>query len=74
MTFMEDDALGPAAGDAAAKPALRPPAGWPQDAQAGKSCFVWREVKVGSWQPRSNLNLIDESTGRYGVLERKLAQ
>lgn len=35
--------------------------------------FVWQEVKMGLWGPRSLLQQVDESTGRAGVMESKLA-
>lgn len=40
--------------------------------QAGKSYFVWQEVKMGLWMARSLLQLMDEKTGRAGVMESKL--
>jgi hypothetical protein len=38
---------------------------------AGKRYFVWQEVKMGLWQPRSQLHEVDEATGRKAVLECK---
>ena len=43
------------------------------DAQAGKNYFVWQEVKMGAWSARSQLQLMDEATGRKGVEECTLA-
>lgn len=39
---------------------------------ARKNYFVWQEVKLGMFHPRSMLQQVDESTGRAGVLESKL--
>ncbi len=44
------------------------------DAQAGQSVFVWQEVKMGLLQPRTQLHLVDESSGRSGVAECSLAE
>ena len=41
-------------------------------AEAGKDYFVWQEVKMGLWAARSQLQQVDEKTGRDGVLESKL--
>ena len=41
------------------------------NASAGKTYFVWQEVKMGMWQPRSQLQQVDEATGRKAVLECK---
>ena len=38
---------------------------------AGRSYFVWQEVKMGVWSARSALKEVDENTGRRGVLESK---
>lgn len=35
--------------------------------EAGRNYFVWQEVKMGFWQPRSLLQQVDEATGRAGV-------
>ncbi|MBI4989819.1 MAG: DUF2846 domain-containing protein [Rhodocyclales bacterium] len=43
-------------------------------AQAGKSYYVWQEVKMGLFMARSLLQQMDEETGRKGVLECKRAQ
>jgi hypothetical protein len=43
-------------------------------AEAGKSYFVWQEVKMGLWMARSELQQVDEATGRKGVAECKRAQ
>lgn len=42
--------------------------------EAGKSYYVWQEVKMGLWMARSLLQQVDEETGRKGVLECKRAQ
>ena len=42
------------------------------DAVPGRAYFVWQEVKTGWTSPRSALHLVDEPTGRAGVLESKL--
>ena len=43
-------------------------------AQAGKSYYIWQEVKMGLFMARSQLQQMDEETGRKGVLECKRAQ
>jgi hypothetical protein len=42
--------------------------------EAGKSYYVWQEVKMGLWMARSLLQQVDEATGRKGVQECKRAQ
>jgi hypothetical protein len=42
--------------------------------EAGKSYYVWQEVKMGLWKARSVLQQVDGETGRKGVTECKLAQ
>lgn len=42
--------------------------------EAGKSYYVWQEVKMGMWMARSLLQQVDEATGRKGVNECKRAQ
>ncbi len=42
--------------------------------EAGKSYYVWQEVKMGMWMAGSLLQQVDEETGRKGVLECKRAQ
>jgi hypothetical protein len=42
--------------------------------EAGKAYFVWQEVKMGMWMARSQLQQVDEQTGRKGVAECKRAQ
>ena len=42
------------------------------DVLAGKSYFVWQEVKVGFIYARNKLQLTDEIKGKAGVLESKL--
>ena len=44
------------------------------DAVAGRNYFVWQEVKMGVFVARSNLQLVDEATGKAGVAECKLIQ
>ena len=39
---------------------------------AGKSYFVWQEVKMGVLYARSKLHLMSEAEGKAGVLESKL--
>jgi hypothetical protein len=43
-------------------------------AEAGKNYFVWQEVKMGAFQARSDLRLVDDATGRAGVMECKRIQ
>jgi hypothetical protein len=43
------------------------------DAQAGKNHYVWQEVKMGFWQPASQLHEVSEIEGKKGVLECKRA-
>ncbi len=38
----------------------------------GKNYFVWQEVKMGMWSPRSQLHLMDDEQGKTGVSECKL--
>lgn len=40
---------------------------------AGKLYFIWQEVKMGVWAPRTKLHLMSEEEGKKGVLETKLA-
>ena len=42
------------------------------DVLAGKSYFVWQEVKMGFIYARNKLQLTDEVKGKAGVLESKL--
>lgn len=42
------------------------------DAQAGKNYFIWQEVKMGLMSARSQLQQVDENTGRSAVNECKL--
>ena len=44
------------------------------DAVAGRNYFVWQEVKMGVFVARSNLQLVDEATGKAGVAECKMIQ
>ena len=41
------------------------------DAIAGRLYYVWQEIKMGLFQPRTELKLVDETTGRAGVMESK---
>lgn len=42
--------------------------------EAGKAYYVWQEVKMGVWMARTQLQQVDETTGRKGVAECKRAQ
>ena len=42
--------------------------------EAGKNYFVWQEVKMGLFMARSELQQVDEETGRKGVAECTRAQ
>ena len=42
--------------------------------EAGKNYFLWQEVKMGLWQPRSLLQQVDEPTGKAAVAECMRAQ
>jgi hypothetical protein len=44
------------------------------DAVAGRNYFVWQEVKMGVFAARSQLQLVDEATGKAGVAECNLVQ
>lgn len=44
------------------------------DAIAGNNYFVWQEVKMGLVSGGSKLQLVDETKGKAGVAECKLAQ
>jgi len=44
------------------------------NAVAGNNYFVWQEVKMGMWQARSNLQLVDDKVGKAGVNECKLIE
>ncbi len=43
------------------------------EAKEGRNHYVWQEVKIGMWQPRSLLHEMNEDEGRKGVLECKRA-
>jgi hypothetical protein len=43
-------------------------------AQAGKSYYIWQEVKVGMWKVRSRLQEVGESQGQSGVAECAIAK
>jgi hypothetical protein len=42
------------------------------EAKAGATYFVWQEMKMGVFGPRSKLQLVDEATGKAGVAECSL--
>lgn len=42
--------------------------------EAGKTYFVWQEVKMGLWMARSQLQQVDEQTGRNAVSECERAK
>jgi len=44
------------------------------DVAPGNSYFVWQEVKMGMWMPRTLMQQVDEATGKKGVAECKRAQ
>ena len=44
------------------------------NAVAGRNYFLWQEVKMGLISGRSNLQEVDEATGKAGVAECKLIQ
>jgi PBP1b-binding outer membrane lipoprotein LpoB len=44
------------------------------DAVAGRNYFVWQEVKMGLFAARSQLQIVDEATGKTAVSECKLIQ
>jgi hypothetical protein len=35
----------------------------------GRNYYIWQEVKMGMWQPRSQLHEVGESEGQKAVLE-----
>ena len=41
------------------------------DALAGRLYFIWQEVKMGLMGPRNELKVVDEATGKAGVMESK---
>lgn len=41
--------------------------------EAGRNYYVWQEMKMGMWQPRSLLQQVPESVGRAGVMESSRA-
>jgi hypothetical protein len=43
-------------------------------AQADNVYYVWQDVKMGAFAARSELQIVDEATGKKGVQECKLAQ
>lgn len=40
-------------------------------AVAGRLYYIWQEIKMGLFQPRNELRLVDEATGRVGVMESR---
>ena len=42
--------------------------------EAGKAYFIWQEVKMGMWSARTQLQEVNQQTGRKGVGECKRAQ
>lgn len=42
------------------------------DTLSGKNLFLWQEIKMGAFMPRSQLKQVDETSGRAGVMESKL--
>jgi hypothetical protein len=46
----------------------------PLDVQAGNNYFVWQEIKMGMFGPRSMLHSVDNATGRAAVGECKLIE
>lgn len=40
----------------------------------GQAYYLWQEVKMGFWMARTQLQQVDEETGRKGVAECKRAQ
>lgn len=44
------------------------------DAKPGVLYYIWQEVKMGLLYARTKLQLVDETQGRKGVLESKLAE
>ena len=41
------------------------------NAVAGRLYYIWQEIKMGLFQPRNELRLVDDATGRAGVLESR---
>ena len=44
------------------------------DAKPGTLHYVWQEVKMGLMYARTKLHLVDETQGKNGVIETKLAE
>ena len=44
------------------------------EAKLGTLIYIWQEVKMGVLYARNKLHLVDESEGKKGVLETKLAE
>ena len=43
-------------------------------AMPGRAYFVWQEVKMGMWMARTQLQEVDEATGRAAVMQCMRAQ
>jgi len=41
---------------------------------AGRLYYLWQEVKMGMFTPRTKLHLVSDEEGRRGVLESKYAE
>lgn len=41
--------------------------------ETGRNYFVWQEVKMGLWQPRSQLQQVDDAAGKAALEECKRA-
>lgn len=41
------------------------------DALAGRLYYIWQEIKIGGFSARNELKLVDETTGRAGVMESR---
>ena len=44
------------------------------DVKPGMLYYIWQEVKMGVLYARTKLHLVDESKGKQGVMETKLAE
>ena len=44
------------------------------EAKPGTLSYIWQEVKMGVLYARTKLHLVDETKGKKGVLETKLAE
>ncbi len=43
------------------------------EVKPGKLNYIWQEVKMGGFSPRSKLHVVDEAEGQKGVRESSLA-